>query len=190
MSGEKRPVQNVWGRNVLSKKSGERNVLVRTVWVRKVRARKHFLSLHFMIVKLPLWLWHSLRLLYECEVLLLLSFKFDLWLVNWFDLIRGNMILLIKNFHLELSFVWMSDFVYNSQISAGAWQKRLVTTGYWTCLRLCAARFSPLLLSECVGFKSWLCIGRCAGTESPTGRSGSLLSCRRDRCKGSSYVFW
>ena len=27
---------------------------------------KTFLSLHFMIVKLPLWLWHSLRLLYEC----------------------------------------------------------------------------------------------------------------------------
>ena len=34
----------------------------------------------------------------------ILSFKFDLWLVNWFDLIRGNMILLIKNFHLEMIF--------------------------------------------------------------------------------------
>ena len=45
---------------------------------------KNFLRFHFMIVKLPLWLWHFLRLLYDCEVLLLLSFKFDLWLVNLF----------------------------------------------------------------------------------------------------------
>ena len=36
--------------------------------------------------------------------LLLLSFKFDLRFVNWFDLIRRNMILLIKNFHLEMIF--------------------------------------------------------------------------------------
>ena len=57
--GTKRPVQKVRGRNVL----------VRNVWIWKVRMRKYFLSLHFMIVKLPLWLWHSLRLLYDCEVL-------------------------------------------------------------------------------------------------------------------------
>ena len=74
------------------------------------------LSLYFMIVKLLLWLWQSLRLrydcevllllsfIYDCEVLLLLSFIFDLSLVNWFVIIRGNMILLIKNFHLETIF--------------------------------------------------------------------------------------
>ena len=92
--GAKRPAQNVrdW------------NVLVRNVWVRKVWVRKLFLILHFMIVKLPLWLWQSMKRLYDCEVLLLLSFKFDLWLVNWFDLIRGKMILLIKKNHLEMLF--------------------------------------------------------------------------------------
>ena len=41
---------------------------------------------------------------YDSEVLLLLSFKFDLSLVDWFDLIRGSMMLLIKNFHLEMIF--------------------------------------------------------------------------------------
>ena len=62
-----------------------------------------------MIVEFLLWLWHSLRLLYDCEVLLLL-FKFDLWLFNWFDLIRGNMILLIKNFHLEMTLTSSINF--------------------------------------------------------------------------------
>ena len=32
-----------------------------------------------------------MRLLYDCEGILLLSFKFDLWLVNLFDLIQENM---------------------------------------------------------------------------------------------------
>ena len=86
--GAKRPVQTVRGRNVLVRKVS-------------VRVRKHFLSLHFMIVTLHLWLWHSLKCLYDCEVLLLLSFEFYLWLVNWFDLCRGNMIAL---FNQKLSF--------------------------------------------------------------------------------------
>ena len=89
-------IQKVRGRNVLVQNL--RGQSVQTVWVRKVRVRKHFLSLHFMIVKLPLWLWHSLRLLYDCEVLLLLTFKSDLWLVNWFDLIPGNMSCWSKTF--------------------------------------------------------------------------------------------
>ena len=99
--GQNGQVQNIKGRNVLVQK---RQGVKRPGPKKKVRVRKHFLSLHFMIVKLPLWLWHSLRLLYDFEVLLLLSSKFDLWLVNWFDLIRGNMILLIENFHLEMTF--------------------------------------------------------------------------------------
>ena len=42
---------------------------------------------HFMIVKLlvaPLWLWHSLRPLYDCGVLSL-SIKINWWLVNWIN---------------------------------------------------------------------------------------------------------
>ena len=110
-------VQNVRGRKVLSKMSrGE------TSWsetsVRKVRVQKHFLSLQFMIFKLSLWLWQSLRLLYYCEVLLLLSFKFDLWLVNWFllnsgrydtvdqNLSFGNDILTAINFNYKLPSPW------------------------------------------------------------------------------------
>ena len=90
----KRPVQN---KSQGAKRPGPKRLSPESP------VRKRFLSLHFMIVKVPLWLWHSLRLLYDCDVLLLLSFKFVLWLVNWFDLIRGNMILLIKNFHLEMT---------------------------------------------------------------------------------------
>ena len=50
-----------------------------------------------MIMTFPeisLWFWGSFLLL----------FKSDLWLINWFELTRGNMILLIKNFHLEMIF--------------------------------------------------------------------------------------
>ena len=114
MSGVKRPDPKCQGAKRPVQKVRRRNVLVRNIWVRKVRVRKHFLSLHFMIVKLPFWLWHSLRLLYHCEVLLFLSFKFDLWFVNWFDLIRGNMILLIKK-----TFIW--KWYFNSYKLPSPW---------------------------------------------------------------------
>ena len=55
---------------------------------------------HFMILVAPLWLWHSLRPLYEHDILLL-SFKFDWWLINWFERIgvtwhRWSNMLLLK----------------------------------------------------------------------------------------------
>ena len=113
--GQNVQIQNVRGRNVLvekfsggqtsrSKKSGSETSCPKGQ--RAKRPGPIRLSPKRPGAKtIPLWLWHSLILLYDCEVLLLLlSFKFDLRLVNWFDLIRGNMILLIKNFHLEMLF--------------------------------------------------------------------------------------
>ena len=54
----------------------------------------HYYEFSSMILTLPdasLWLWGSF-----------LSFRFDLWPLNWFDIIRGNMILFIKSFHLQM----------------------------------------------------------------------------------------
>ena len=75
--GVKHPGPKCQGAKRLVQKVRWRNVLAWNVWVRKVQVRKHFLSLHLIIVKLLLWLWHSQRLLHDCEVLLLLSFKFN-----------------------------------------------------------------------------------------------------------------
>ena len=59
---------------------------------------RHDCETSSMVVTLP-------EAFYDCEVLLSLSFKFDFWLVNWFELVRGNRILWIKNFHLEMIFL-------------------------------------------------------------------------------------
>ena len=74
-----------------------------------------------MVVTLPVgsvWLWHILWLLYNCGWksafglsqwnLIYLMFKMliiiDKWLYNWYDIMQGNLILLIRNFDIYCRF--------------------------------------------------------------------------------------
>ena len=108
-------VQNVRGLNVQVQNVRGLKRPVQNVRDRNVRVRKHFLSLHFMIVKLPLWLWHSLRLLYDFEVLLFIIIQ--IWFMTrylfWLNsgkydhkISFGNDILTTINFDYKLPSPW------------------------------------------------------------------------------------